>query len=59
MAVLDPLKVTISNWNSKFPSIVKVPDFPNDPSKTASHDVPFDKIVFIDRDDFREVKRNF
>lgn len=57
MAVFEPLKIQIMNWNDSFPKVVTVPDFPNDPTKSsATHSVPFDSVIYIDRDDFREVK---
>lgn len=60
MAVMDPLKVRIANWDpEKFPSVVQVPDFPTDPTKTATHKVPFEEIVYIDHEDFREVRNCF
>uniref|UniRef100_A0A915I770 Probable glutamine--tRNA ligase n=1 Tax=Romanomermis culicivorax TaxID=13658 RepID=A0A915I770_ROMCU len=60
MAVLKPLKIVIENWSSDFPSTVVVPDFPTDATKLATHEVPFDNVLFIDRDDFRDTAdKNF
>ena len=58
MAVLDPVKVTITNFPSDHTGLVSVPNFPADESK-GFHDVPFDKILYIERDDFREVPNGF
>lgn len=55
MAVLDPLKVTISNYAHDKPVELDVPDFPSEPEK-GSHKITFDEIVYIDRSDFKEVK---
>lgn len=52
MAVLDPLKVTITNLGDA-PKEVSVPNFPADEGK-GCHKVPFGATVFIERDDFRE-----
>uniref|UniRef100_A0A8B9L6A1 Glutamine--tRNA ligase n=1 Tax=Astyanax mexicanus TaxID=7994 RepID=A0A8B9L6A1_ASTMX len=50
MAVLEPLKVTITN----LPTEVRIPDFPADETK-GSHVVPFSKTIYIEQSDFREV----
>ena len=55
MAVLEPLKVTISNFTASEPTEIEVPDFPADESK-GSHRVPFEKTVYIEQSDFREVR---
>uniref|UniRef100_A0A672NIF8 Glutamine--tRNA ligase n=1 Tax=Sinocyclocheilus grahami TaxID=75366 RepID=A0A672NIF8_SINGR len=47
MAVLEPLKVTITN----LPHFI--PDFPANEAK-GSHVVPFSKTIFIEQSDFRE-----
>lgn len=54
MAVLDPLKVTIENYPNSAAVKIVVPNFPNDESK-GSHEVTFDKVVYIDASDFQEV----
>lgn len=54
MAVLDPLKVTITNFPKDHSGEITVPDFPADEAK-GSHRIPFGKTVFIERSDFREV----
>lgn len=54
MVVLEPLKVTISNFPYPKKINVEVPNFPSDP-KLGSHIVPFDKVVYIERSDFKEV----
>uniref|UniRef100_H3A9R5 Glutamine--tRNA ligase n=1 Tax=Latimeria chalumnae TaxID=7897 RepID=H3A9R5_LATCH len=54
MAVLEPLKVTITNFPSDKPIDVVVPNFPADESK-GFHKVPFTSTVYIEQADFREV----
>uniref|UniRef100_A0A667Y0F5 Glutamine--tRNA ligase n=1 Tax=Myripristis murdjan TaxID=586833 RepID=A0A667Y0F5_9TELE len=51
MAVLEPLKVTITNLPEN--SDVRVPDFPANEAK-GSHVVPFTRTIFIEQSDFRE-----
>ena len=55
MAVLKPLKVTIENYPHESMIEITAPNFPADENK-GSHVVHFDKIVYIDRSDFIEVK---
>lgn len=52
MAVLDPLKVVIANFTGSKQQ-VQVPNIPNDES-AGHHTVPFDKVVYIERSDFKE-----
>ncbi|XP_029011138.1 glutamine--tRNA ligase [Betta splendens] len=54
MAVLEPLKVTITNLPESSQSDVRVPDFPANEAK-GSHTVPFTRTIFIEQSDFREV----
>ncbi|XP_031422097.1 glutamine--tRNA ligase [Clupea harengus] len=54
MAVLEPLKVTITNLPANSQMAVRVPDFPADEEK-GSHMVPFSRVVYIEQSDFREV----
>uniref|UniRef100_W5NB53 Glutamine--tRNA ligase n=1 Tax=Lepisosteus oculatus TaxID=7918 RepID=W5NB53_LEPOC len=54
MAVLEPLRVTITNLPPDTQVEVRVPNFPADES-LGSHSVPFSSTVFIERSDFREV----
>ncbi|CAG2101533.1 unnamed protein product [Medioppia subpectinata] len=57
MAVLNPLKVRITNFPSETPLVpiyIEVPDFPSDPSIKSHHLVPFEREIFIDRSDFAE-----
>ncbi|CAB4027783.1 glutamine--tRNA ligase, partial [Paramuricea clavata] len=54
MAVFDPIKVTITNFPSDKPIQITVPNIPHDESK-GSHQIPFDRVTYIDRSDFKEV----
>ena len=53
MAVLNPLKVVISNWEEGKVEIRKAVNNPEDP-KAGMRDVPFSREIYIDRDDFME-----
>ncbi|HVY61803.1 MAG TPA: glutamine--tRNA ligase/YqeY domain fusion protein, partial [Planctomycetota bacterium] len=52
MGVLRPLKVVIENYDGSGESF-DAPNHPDDPSM-GSRKVPFSKVVWIERDDFRE-----
>jgi len=53
MAVLDPLKVVITNYDE---SLVETFDLPNHPQKEemGTRKVPFTRELFIERDDYME-----
>ncbi|KAK9768801.1 Glutaminyl-tRNA synthetase [Basidiobolus ranarum] len=53
MALLEPLKVTLTNLPGDYLEEITVPNKPRDP-KLGEHIVPFTKTVYIDRSDFRE-----
>jgi len=57
MAVLEPLKITITNFPGPSPLTVDVPLFPNDPTR-GTRKVVFDRVIYIDRSDFREVEES-
>ncbi|KNE54835.1 glutamine-tRNA ligase [Allomyces macrogynus ATCC 38327] len=52
MAILDPIKITISNLPDAHCEMISLPNNPLDPS-AGTHKVPFTRTVFIERDDFR------
>ena len=54
MAVLNPLKVTISNFPGDHTGSLIVPNFPAD-EKKGSHTIPFTSTIYIDKSDFKEV----
>ncbi|RWS31968.1 hypothetical protein B4U80_01532 [Leptotrombidium deliense] len=53
MACIEPLKVKIVNFPNSEPVKLSVPNFPAAPEK-GSHEVIFDKELFIERSDFSE-----
>uniref|UniRef100_A0A8C0U1I6 glutamine--tRNA ligase n=1 Tax=Cyanistes caeruleus TaxID=156563 RepID=A0A8C0U1I6_CYACU len=53
MAVLEPLKVTITNFPAPKALEVLVPNFPADESR-GFHKVPFHQTLYIEETDFRE-----
>lgn len=53
LVVLEPLKVTITNFPFDKPQSITVPNFPNDPTK-GSHQVIFDRVIYIEQSDFKE-----
>jgi len=53
MAVLEPLKVTITNFPKDHSHSVTVPDFPADINR-GTHNVPIHNVLFIDATDFKE-----
>lgn len=58
MVVLDPLKVTISNFPHSSPVEVEVPNFPGNPA-LGSHKVVLDRTIYIEKSDFMEVRLLF
>ena len=53
MAVLNPLKVVITNYPDNETDTLKVINNPEDES-AGSHEVPFSKVIYIEKDDFME-----
>ena len=53
MLVLDPIKVTLTNLEDGYCEERDVPFDPKDKEK-GTHKVPFTKVIYIDRDDFRK-----
>ncbi|XP_001607476.1 probable glutamine--tRNA ligase [Nasonia vitripennis] len=53
MVVLEPLKLTIVNYEHNAPVIMEIPDFPGEKDKGV-HSVVFDQIIYIDASDFQE-----
>jgi glutaminyl-tRNA synthetase len=54
MAVLDPIKVVIDNYPEGQVDELEAANHPDDPSM-GTRTVPFSKVLYIERDDFREV----
>ena len=53
MAVLDPIKLTITNWPEGKIEMAEAVNNPGDPSD-GTREVPFSGNLFIEQDDFRE-----
>ena len=53
MAVLDPLKVVITNYPEDQTEIMTAINNPEDPD-AGTREVPFSKVLYIERDDFME-----
>lgn len=54
MAVLDPLKVILTNWEEGRVEQMEVENNPEDP-EAGERTMPFSKVLYIERDDFLEV----
>ena len=55
MAVLEPLKVVLTNYPEGQVEYFEVPDFPQNPEAGGSRRVPFGRELWIEREDFEEV----
>ncbi|CAI2170745.1 13170_t:CDS:2 [Funneliformis geosporum] len=53
MVIVDPIKIVIENLPDEYLEELTVPFKPKDPSM-GDHVVPFSKVVYIDKSDFRE-----
>nr|AIF26820.1 putative glutaminyl-tRNA synthetase [uncultured bacterium fosmid pJB95A1] len=53
MAVIDPVKVVIDNWEDGKVEMVEVENNPNDPN-AGTRQVPFSKELYIEAEDFME-----
>jgi len=52
MCVLDPLKITIENYEGN--EELEAPYYPHDVPKEGTRKLPFSKEIYIERDDFME-----
>lgn len=53
LVVLEPLKVTLSNFPYKEPLKLSVPNFPNNPNE-GYHNIWLDKVIYIEKSDYSE-----
>mgnify|MGYP000569697906 CR=1 FL=1 len=53
MAVLNPVKVVITNYPEGQTEMVEMENNPEDPT-TGTHQMPFSREIYIERDDFME-----
>ncbi|MES3629174.1 MAG: glutamine--tRNA ligase/YqeY domain fusion protein [Longimonas sp.] len=54
MAVIDPLKVVITNYTADETEWMELSSWPRDIDREGSRPVPFSRTLYIERDDFRE-----
>ncbi|MEM8556572.1 MAG: glutamate--tRNA ligase family protein, partial [Bacteroidota bacterium] len=54
LAILDPLKVTVTNWPENEVEELEGGYWPRDIDREGSRPVPFGRTLYIERDDFRE-----
>jgi glutaminyl-tRNA synthetase len=54
LAVLRPLKVVVENWPVGTVEELEAPLYPHDVPKEGSRKLPFSRVLYIERDDFRE-----
>ncbi len=61
LAVLNPVKVVLTNYPEGKVEQLEAQDYPHDVPKTGSRTIPFSRELWIDRDDFMEepVKKFF
>jgi glutaminyl-tRNA synthetase len=52
MAVLDPIKVELTNWPADRVDTLTAPSFPPDVGLPGTRQIPFGRELYIDRDDF-------
>ncbi len=57
MAVIEPLKVTITNMDDNFSEILQAENNP-DNEALGTREIPFSKHLYIERTDFEEAKPN-
>lgn len=56
MAVLDPIRIVIENFDElNLNPEIDAPCFPGNPDSMDKFKINFDRIVYIERNDFREV----
>ena len=58
MAVLDPIKVVLTNWPEDTTETLDASFWPHDVPKEGTRALPFGRELYIERDDFMEVAPN-
>lgn len=53
-AVLDPIKVVLTNYPEDKVEVLKAPNHPDESLNRGSRDMPFSRVLYIERSDFRE-----
>lgn len=66
MAVLEPIKLVIENFDDIFPGekshVLEVPDFPVDPENSTKHKIVIEPTIYLEQSDFKntsEIDKNF
>lgn len=54
MLIFILLQVSITNFPADNPISITVPDFPTNPER-GSHSISFDRVVYIEQSDFKEI----
>ena len=54
LCVLEPLKVTLTNWPEGHVEMLDASSYPHDVPKTGSRPMPMSRELYIDRNDFME-----
>jgi glutaminyl-tRNA synthetase len=54
MVVHQPLRVVIENFAEGAVDTAEAPYFPDDPPRMGAREVPFSRVIYIERDDFME-----
>jgi glutaminyl-tRNA synthetase len=54
LCVLEPLRVTLTNWPEGHVEVLDAPSYPHDVPKTGSRPLPMSRELYIDRNDFME-----
>ena len=54
MAVLDPLKIVIENYPEDKEETFDISTYPQDKENDETHEAPFSREIYIERDDFME-----
>jgi glutaminyl-tRNA synthetase len=52
LAVLDPIRLTVTSWDPERVEELDVPWWPADPGRGGSRKVPFGRDLLVERDDF-------
>lgn len=60
MAVIEPVKLLIENFDEIFPGQrsydLEVPDFPVDPETSSKHSITISSVIYIEKDDFKNIQ---
>jgi glutaminyl-tRNA synthetase len=54
MVVLNPLRVVIENYPEGEMEQLQAPYFPDEPERMGYREIPFSRVLYVEREDFRE-----